>query len=162
MVSQSLPVQRWPRRPLVITAVDAASGHLVAFDADADVGLVDAVTASGALPGVFPLVAINGRRYADGGVRSLYNADLAAGHDVVIVISPVPLNEYLRSKLNSELAALGAATVHLIVADEASIAAIGPDPLSAAAVPTALAAGTAQAKREIDALRPLWHAPVNP
>jgi NTE family protein len=161
MVSASLPVQAWPRRPLVIAAVDAASGRLVAFDADAGVDLVDAVTASGALPGIYPLVAIDGRRYADGGARSLYNADLAAGHDVVIVISPIPLNEYLQSKLDSELAALGPATVHVIVADEASIAAIGPDPLSAAAAPTALAAGLAQAKREIDALQPIWHAREN-
>jgi hypothetical protein len=104
------------------------------------------------------LVTINGRRYADGGARSLYNADLAAGHDVVIVISPIPLNEYLQSKLDSELAELGAATVRVIVADEASIAAIGPDPLSAAAVLAALAAGTAQAKREIGAMRSVWHA----
>lgn len=162
MVSANLPVQTWPRRPLVITAVDAASGRLVAFDADAGVSLVDVVTASGALPGVYPLVTINGRRYADGGARSLYNADLAAGHDVVIVISPIPLNEYLQSKLDSELAALGAATVHVIVADEASIAAIGPDPLAAAAVPTALAAGMAQAKREIDALRPVWVRNMSP
>jgi NTE family protein len=162
MVSASLPVQTWPGRPLVVTAVDAASGRLVAFDADAGVDLVDAVTASGALPGVYPLVAINGRRYADGGARSLYNADLAAGHDVVVVISPIPLNEYLQSKLDSERAALGAATVHVIVADEASIAAIGPDPLATTAVPNALAAGSAQAKREIYALRPVWHAQVNP
>lgn len=162
MISANLPLQTWPRRPLVITAVDAASGRLAAFDADAGVGLVDAVTASGALPGVYPLVVINGRRYADGGARSLYNADLAAGHDVVIVISPIPLNEYLQSKLDSEFAALGAATVQVIVADQASIAAIGPDPLSVAAVPTALAAGMAQAEREIDALRPVWHARVHP
>jgi NTE family protein len=42
------------------------------------VSLVDAVLASGALPGIFALTEVDGRRYADGGVHSLYNADLAA------------------------------------------------------------------------------------
>ena len=38
-------------------------------------GLVDAVAASCAVPGVWPPVTIGGRRYVDGGVRSSDNAD---------------------------------------------------------------------------------------
>ncbi len=34
------------------------------------------------------LVTIGDRRYIDGGVRSTINADLAAGHDSVAVLSP--------------------------------------------------------------------------
>jgi NTE family protein len=91
-IAAYLPVDTWPGTPLKISAVDADSGHRVVFDARSGVSLTDAVTASCALPGIYPLAEINGRRYADGGAWSLYSADLAAGHDVVIVISPFPLD----------------------------------------------------------------------
>jgi NTE family protein len=107
MVAAQLPVRQWPAQPLLIAAVDAETGARFAFDADSGAGLVDAVTASGALPGIYPLVTINGRQYADGGAHSLYSADLAAGHDVVRVLSPLPLDDYLRAKLDAEVKALG-------------------------------------------------------
>jgi NTE family protein len=155
-IAAQLPVQEWPARPLVITAVDAESGRRAGFDAASGVGLLDAVTASGALPGIYPLVPINGRRFADGGVHSMYNADLAAGHDIVTVLSPMPLNDYFRAMLDAEVAALGAAEVQIVIADELSLAAIGPDPNSAAAARAALDAGAAQARRELARLMPVW------
>ena len=145
MIAAHLPVQEWPEG-LAITAVDAESGGRAVFDRDSGLGLLDAVTASGTLPGIFPLVTIDGRRYADGGVHSLYNADLAAGHDVVTVLSPMSLNPYLRGLLDSEVGALGEATVRVIVADDASLAAIGPNPGSAETAPAALEAGAAQGR----------------
>jgi NTE family protein len=157
-IAAQLPVQEWPGQRLVITAVDAESGRRASFDGASGVGLVDAVTASGALPGIYPLVPISGRRYADGGLWSLYNADLAAGHDVVIVLTPAPPSGYFRAKLDAEIAALGALAVHVVSADEQSLAAIGPDPNSAAAARAALEAGTAQASREIVRLKPVWQA----
>ncbi len=45
------------------------------------------------------------RRYADGGVHSPYNADLAASHDVGTVLTPLPLNDYLRATVDAQLAA---------------------------------------------------------
>lgn len=39
------------------------------------------------MPGIFPPVTINGRRYIDGGMKSPTNAELAAGHDRVLVVS---------------------------------------------------------------------------
>jgi NTE family protein len=158
-IAAQLPVRAWPEKRLAIAAVDAQTGRRVAFDADSGVALLDAVTASGALPGIFPLVALGGRRYADGGVHSLYNADLAAGYEVVTVLSPLQLNEYLQGKLDAEVAALGAATVHVIVADDVSLAAIGSNPLGAQTARAALDAGAAQAAREIDALRSVWSSP---
>jgi NTE family protein len=89
MVAAHLPAAGWPKRRLAITAVDAQSGARVTFDATSGVALLDAVTTSGALPGVLPVVSINGRRYCDGGVHSPYGADLAAGHSVVIVLTPI-------------------------------------------------------------------------
>ena len=114
------------------------------------------MTASGALPGIYPLVPIGGRQYADGGVHSLYSADLAAGHDVVTVLSPIPLNDYLQAKLDAEIAALGPATVHVVTADQESLAAIGPDALAAETAQAALDAGAAQAGQEISALQATW------
>lgn len=155
-VAALLPVRQWPAQRLLVAAVDAGTGARVAFGADSGAGLVDAVTASGALPGIYPQVELNGRRYADGTAHSLYSADLAAGHDVVTVLSPLPLNDYLRAKLDAEITALGVATVHVVIADEQSQAAIGPDALSRKAAQAAVEAGIAQARREIAALRAIW------
>jgi NTE family protein len=74
---------------MIVTALDAQTGELAAFDRDSGVDLVDAVTASTALPGLVPTVSINGRRYIDGGIRSPDNADLAAGYANVVVLSPL-------------------------------------------------------------------------
>jgi NTE family protein len=89
MVAARLPRPDWPDRPMIVTAVDAHTGKLAAFDRDSGVDLVDAVTASCALPGLVPTHSINGTRYIDGGVRSTDNADLASGYTNVVVLSPL-------------------------------------------------------------------------
>jgi NTE family protein len=155
-ISASLPVQTWPERPLDIVAVDAATGARTVFDADSGVDLLDAVLASGALPGIYPLVTIGDRRYADGGAHSLYNADLAAGHDVVVVVTPAPLNPYLTRLLDTEVAELRDAHIQLIVPNEASIDATGSNPLSAETSLAALEAGATQAQLEVNDLSASW------
>jgi NTE family protein len=162
VVAAQLPVHEWPRQRLLIAAVDAESGRRVTFGAGSGAGLVDAVMASGALPGIYPLVTINRRRYADGGAHSLYNADLAAGYDVVVVFGPVPLNDYLQAKLDAEIKVLGPAAVHVVLADKQSLAAIGPDALSAAAAQAAVEAGMAQARQEITELQAIWPSQTRP
>ena len=72
-----------------MVAVNAHTGELAAFDRDSGVDLVDAVTASTALPGMTPTHSINGTHYIDGGVRSTENADLASGYANVVVLSPL-------------------------------------------------------------------------
>jgi len=89
IVAARLPRREWPDRPMIVVAVDAQTGEPAAFDRDSGVDLVDAVTASTALPGLVPTVSINGARYIDGGVRSPDNADLAAGYAHVVVLSPL-------------------------------------------------------------------------
>jgi NTE family protein len=83
----------WPKgRELWLNASDAASGRHVTFGRRGTpaVPLADAVVASCAVPSYYRPVSIGGRRYVDGGVRSLTNADLLAdeGCDIVIVMSP--------------------------------------------------------------------------
>jgi NTE family protein len=61
VIAAHLPVQEWPEKRLAIVAVDAETGSRIAFAAGSGVPLLDAVTASGALPGIYPLVTIEGR-----------------------------------------------------------------------------------------------------
>jgi NTE family protein len=89
VVAARLPRPEWPDRPMIVVAIDAHTGELVTFDRDCGVELVDAVTASTALPGLAPTVSINGARYIDGGVRSPDNVDLASGYANVVVLSPL-------------------------------------------------------------------------
>lgn len=89
VIEARLPVHDWPQRRLLITAADAETGEFRAFDRDSGVSLVDAVGASCAVPGVWPPVTIDGRRWIDGGARSPANADLAAGTDRIVVLAPI-------------------------------------------------------------------------
>ncbi|WP_370647293.1 patatin-like phospholipase family protein [Agromyces endophyticus] len=85
-VASRLPSTEWPDRTLLLTAVDAETAETVLFDRDSGVELVDAVAASCA--GGFAY-RIDDRWYIDGGYRTnAENADLAAGHERVLVLSP--------------------------------------------------------------------------
>ncbi|WP_159708328.1 patatin-like phospholipase family protein [Arthrobacter sp. 18067] len=85
-VATRLPQQSWPERAVLLTAVDAQTGEPVVFDRDSGVELVDAVAASCASGFAY---SIGNGRYIDGGYRSnAENADLAAGHARVLVLSP--------------------------------------------------------------------------
>lgn len=145
-----LPHLDWPERSLTITAVDAASGAFVTFDRDSDVDLLLAVAASCAVPGVWPPVTIGDRKYVDGGVRTSANADLAAGSERVLIITPSAADapEGLGSVSQAELAALGDAQVAIVPADAASIAAFGANPLDPATRPESALAGREVGRRE--------------
>lgn len=85
-VAARLPSQRWPRRRLLITAVEARTGEPVVFDRTSEVELVDAVAASCSSG---PPYRIGEGRYIDGGYRAnAENADLSAGCARVLVLSP--------------------------------------------------------------------------
>jgi NTE family protein len=150
VIESRLPSAAWPATPTKLIAVDCGSGELAAFDADSGVSLVDAVGASAAVPGVWPPVTINGRRYMDGGVRSSDNADLAAGAERIVVISPLGLNTELPTwlPLRDVVAGLSAdgAVVTVVSPDAASVAAIGANPLDPATRVPAATAGRAQGR----------------
>jgi NTE family protein len=150
VIESRLPSQDWPLTPTRLIAVDCTSGELAAFEASSGVSLVDAVAASCAVPGIWPPVTIAGRRYMDGGVRSGDNADLAAGAERIIVISPLGIDSPLPSPmpLRETLTALkdGGASVTVISPDEPSVAAIGTNPLDPATRVPAAMAGRAQGR----------------
>jgi NTE family protein len=85
IVAARLPGRDWPHQAVLIPAVDARTGEPVVFDKDSGVDLVDAVAASTSAMTPYP---IGDRRFLNGGYRRSENADLAAGCEVVLVLSP--------------------------------------------------------------------------
>ncbi|HEX9031793.1 MAG TPA: patatin-like phospholipase family protein [Streptosporangiaceae bacterium] len=158
VIESRIPVREWPAGALRITAVDAESGEFTVFDAASGVGIVDAVGASCAVPGVWPPVTIGGRRYVDGGMRSGTNADLAAGYERVVVIAPLArgfgpiagLDTHVR-----ELTAQGS-RVAVVTPDKAALDAIGRNVLDPARRPAAARAGQAQAAAVAALVRAVW------
>ncbi|PPG50995.1 hypothetical protein C5C24_08405 [Rathayibacter sp. AY2B3] len=139
----------WPEQRLLITAVDTATGELRVFDRESGVGLVDAISASCAVPGVWPPVSIDGVRYMDGGVRSGSNADFAAGADWVLIVTPLPGVGTPGAGLvpTGELDALADSRVEVLYADEESVRAFGPNSLDPAVRAASARAGRAQGAR---------------
>jgi NTE family protein len=163
MVAGRLPHHEWPERPMIVVAVNAHTGELAAFDRESGVELVDAVTASTALPGLVPTVSINGARYIDGGVRSSENADLASGYANVVVLSPlggrngtVPegqfegLRRFPGADLGSQVEGLRkqGSRVEVITPDADSRTAMGTNQMDLATRIPAARAGFAQGKQE--------------
>ncbi len=146
VIAARLTSDRWPERRLLITAVNARTGDLRVFDRDSGVSLLDAVTASCAVPGVWPTVLIDGERYTDGGVRSTSNADLAAGSDPVLILTPALPDSPAGPVIpEAQLAPLGSVTA--VYADESSLRAFGLNPLDPAVRPPAARAGREQGRR---------------
>ncbi|MFI8824960.1 patatin-like phospholipase family protein [Streptomyces sp. NPDC053431] len=152
------PAADWPERRLLVTAVDADTGELTAFDRDAGVPLVDAVTASCAVPGVWPVVELAGRRWIDGGLHSTANAHLAAGYDSVVVIAPSRTGNKVILSPAAQGAALAAAgaRVEVITPDAESRKAFGRNLLDPARRAPAARAGRAQAAAHTRAVAALW------
>jgi NTE family protein len=94
-VAAQLPMQAWPRRNMLITAINAETGERRAFDRDSGIDLVDAVIATTASFGA-PPVPFEGHHYIDGGYYSGDNADLALGYDRVLILSLVAPPQAMR------------------------------------------------------------------
>ena len=148
VIAQRLPSHEWPERDLRITAIDIATGELVAFDRTFGVELVDAVAASCAVPGAWPPVTIGERRYMDGGVGSTMNLKLADDCGAVVVL--VPSGKGAPSPFGPDPAvevdgfpgrSLG------VFADDDALAAFGPNPLDPACREPSARAGRAQGRR---------------
>lgn len=157
VIEARLPSHTWPDRPLLITAVDTATGTLRVFDRASGVALVDAVAASCAVPGIWPVVEIDGARYMDGGMRSSANADLATGAERVLILVPGPESSPLGSAIpDAELTALGDARIRTVFADADSIAAMGMNPLDPATRGPAAEAGRRQGREVSAGVAALW------
>lgn len=156
----------WPPR-YACTAVDAVTGEFVVWDGAKDVELARAVASSCAVPGVFPPITIDGRRYIDGGMRSGTSADLAVGHDRVLVLSLLsaarmgaadPRFERMRMRSEEEQAKLreAGATVENLVPDDEAAAVMGMNLMDSSLAPAGAENGLRQGKLEAERLRAFW------
>jgi NTE family protein len=156
VVERRLVTTEWPAT-LLVTAIDADSGELTVFDRDAGVALLDAVSASGAVTGIWPLVRIGDRAFTDGGMVSSANAFLAEGYDRVVVVAPIPDGRGQIPGAIEDVAALGGrARSTLITPDEGSISAIGPNALDPERRSPAAIAGREQGDRFAAEVSAVW------
>ncbi|MGZ4540032.1 MAG: patatin-like phospholipase family protein [Blastococcus sp.] len=146
----------WPERALAVTAVDAETGEFRTFDRDSGVPLVSAVAASCAVPGVYPPVSIDGRRYVDGGMRSAANADLAQGYDRLVVLAPISRGFGPMASVDAQVTGL-VARVAVVSPDAASKTAIGKNVLDPAARAPSAKAGRAQAASVAAQVAEVWN-----
>jgi NTE family protein len=157
VIAGRLPSPDWPARALKITAVDAWTGEARTFDRESGVTLLDAVAASCAVPLVWPPITIGGRRYIDGGVRSVANADLAAGCDRVVVLAPVTVALRPSGRISRQLASLGADVRSVVVSPDAQARrAIGSNSLDPSRRAASARAGREQAASVADSVREVW------
>ncbi|MEY9213770.1 patatin-like phospholipase family protein [Thermobifida halotolerans] len=145
VIASRLPAHAWPEHNLVLTAVDARSGTLRTFSRNDGVDLVRAVAASSAVPGLWPPVDIDGRWYIDASVRSATNADLAAGHERVVVLAPTAGAGPLLCPGPEPAGLPEGARGALVTPSTEARAAFGRDPLNPAGRARAAQAGRLQA-----------------
>jgi NTE family protein len=157
VIGSRLLSSEWPQRDLVITAVDAESGEFRTFDRDAGVPLLQAVAASCAVPGVYPPVTIDGRRYVDGGMRSSANADLAQGYDRLVVLAPIPRGVGPMASVDAQVTGM-VSRVAVVSPDKDSRTAIGRNVLDPAARAPSAQAGRIQAATVARQIADVWTA----
>jgi NTE family protein len=159
----------WPAKPYICTACDAETGEFVSWSKDSGVPIARAIASSCCVPGIFPPVTINGRRYIDGGMKSATNAELAAGHDRVIVVSVTAgmeraanafpaIAERFKKRMDDELGAITskAGQVEMIIPDEESQATFGTNLMDFKRRGEIADAGVRQGKLEAVRLREFW------
>jgi NTE family protein len=153
----------WPDRDLRLTAVDCDSGDFQVWTRESGVSLARAVASSCAVPGLFPAVTIDGRRYTDGGVRSGTSGDVARGFDSVLIVAPIGarsegIDPLLGRQARQEAEALRAAgtRVELVFPDAGSLEAIGFNRMDASRRGVSAEAGMAQGRALADRLAESW------
>jgi NTE family protein len=156
VIGSRLVSTQWPERPLLITAVDAETGEFRTFDRDSGVPLVQAVAASCAVPGVYPPVTCDGRRYVDGGMRSAANADLAHDYDRLVVLAPIPRGVGPMASVDAQVSGLVSRVV-VVSPDTGSKTAIGRNVLDPAARAPSAEAGRAQAASVAAKIADVWN-----
>ena len=158
VIEARLGTHDWPTNHLLITAVDAVTGEFTTFHSGSGVDLVDAVGASCAVPGVWPTVTINGRRWMDGGMRSPANADLAARCDRIVVIAPIVRGLGPMPAVPDQVAELArrGRAVALVAPDAAAVAAFGRNLLDPHRRAPSARAGYAQAATALPYVKAVW------
>ncbi|WP_241985011.1 MULTISPECIES: patatin-like phospholipase family protein [unclassified Cryobacterium] len=159
-VASRLPSHDWPERRVQITAVNADTGAPVVFDRHSGVDLVDAVAASCASGFAY---GIGGGRYIDGGYRSnAENADLAAGYERVLVLSPfggralTPVEWGLHLATQVDALRAGGSRVETIFPESNAEYLFGARAMDVSLRPSAAQAGFNQGRVRAEGLTEFW------
>jgi NTE family protein len=159
----------WPAS-FQCTAVDTATGVRQVWDAGAGVPLPRAVASSCAVPGIFPAVTLDGRRYMDGGTRTALNADLARGHDRVVAVSCMAFSvpDGFSNPVSDAINGLQVAELDGLVASGSQVEVVTPGDefleisgwglslMDTTRVQRAFEAGRRQAEKEASRIGRLW------
>ncbi|TFB83852.1 patatin-like phospholipase family protein [Cryobacterium algoricola] len=159
-VAARLPSQHWPAQRVFITAVNADTGAPVVFDRHSGVDLADAVAASCASGFAY---GIDGGRYIDGGYRSnAENADLAAGYERVLVLSPfggralTPVEWGLHLASQVDMLRAGGSRVETIFPESSADHLFGANAMDASSRPAAAQVGFNQGSIRAGRLMEFW------
>lgn len=158
VVRSRLAGLEWPDGRLKLTAIDAETGELCLLDSGCAISLTTAAAASGALPGLWPVIEANGRRWIDGGSVSPVNAWLGEGYDVVLVLAPAPEGMSGMPGVDQDVAHLRAtgSQVLVVVPDLPSKQAIGDNPFDPAKRAAVAAAGRKQGQLAAAGIAAAW------
>ncbi|MFC9497224.1 patatin-like phospholipase family protein [Streptomyces sp. NPDC056982] len=158
VIAGRLVSHRWPERPFLVTAVRATTGEFRVLDRGGGVGLVDAVAASCAVPGVWPPVTFEDDRWIDGGVRSPANAHLAEGHDRIVIIAPIAAGggTLESARAQAERLTAGGARVTLITPNRTTRRAMGHNNLDPTHRAPSARAGREQAPAHAAGVAEAW------
>ena len=111
---------------LEITAINAKTGKLESFNETSGISLIEAVMASGAVPGIWPHVDMLGASWIDGGMISSTNARLMANYKDIIILAPLDQKQGLVPSVYEDVETLKTnSNVTLITPDQDSRNIIG-------------------------------------
>ncbi len=139
--------EQWPEQDLRFTTVDVESGEAVLLSRSSNISITRAAACSCAIPGFFPPISANGRRYMDG-PRSPLPSGLVEekGLEAVLFIGPtaaLPGRLRLHTDID-ELAAKGFPVVQ--VGGGVGLKSLGADLMDPTARPAAVEAGIVDGK----------------
>lgn len=146
----------WPAS-LRVTVTDADTGELCLLGPDAGLPIEVATMASGAVPGIWPVVRHNGREWIDAGMVSPANAHLAKGHDRIVVLAPMPASGPGTPSAHDDVARLNESAVAVLATpDEESRAAFGENPYDPGRAAAAAESGRRQGRVFATHVAAIW------
>lgn len=161
IIEQRLDGCQWPEEGLKVVVVNAETGAPEIFDSKSGVSLTDAIAASCAVPGIWPVVDVRGTPFIDGGIRSANSADYVCGAQEVLVLAPMGYKPNFTpdAGLRKEVKLLqeNGARVLVLTPDEASLLAMGQNPLDPETRAPSAEAGYAQAATAVARVKDLFH-----
>src|SRR6185295_18590653 len=152
--------EKWPAG-FACTAVDAADGSFQLWDQSSGIALGRAIASSCSVPGIYPPITIQGRRYIDGGMRSATNIDLVKGYERVLVIAVLSnmALDFMRAGIAREIERLtsAGAKVELIVPNANCLEAFGNNLMDSSRRGDVALAGAVQGRAEAARIKPFWN-----